>query len=189
MVLDNAITWLTSQGNLFFLVVITAWIAIGDVRTRRIPNYLTLGIALAGLGYQAGFQGWSGLAGGLLGMGLGFGLMILPYILGGMGAGDVKALAALGAWLGPLQTFMLFCYMALAGGVMAFGVLWWKGLLWHKIRQAWVFLVNWLLNRPFKNMKSSPTLKFEIEGIPYGVAIALGMTALYLKVMVYGQAA
>jgi prepilin peptidase CpaA len=101
---------------------------------------------------------------------LGFGFLILPYILGGMGAGDVKALAALGAWLGPFGTLYLFCYMAIAGGVMSLGVLIWKGLLWQK-------LLNMVLSRD-KVSTLLPAQK--TPGIPYGVAMALGMLALMM---------
>ena len=83
--------------------------AAGDWRSRRIPNYLTFGGALAGVAFQTAVFGWPGLAQALLGLFLGLGLLLLPYVLGGMGAGDVKALAALGAWLGPMGVFSVFC--------------------------------------------------------------------------------
>ena len=63
---------------------------------------------------------------------LGFACLILPYLWGGMGAGDVKALAALGAWLGPKLTVFLFCYMGIAGGIIAVGYLVWQGILWQR---------------------------------------------------------
>ena len=126
--------WLGSHARLLLPFLIAVWISWGDLRTRKIPNYLTFGAALAGLAFNFIFAGWGGLADGVLGLFLGFGLLILPYILGGMGAGDVKALAALGAWLGPKGTLYLFIYMGLAGGVMALAVLAWNGILWQKIR-------------------------------------------------------
>jgi prepilin peptidase CpaA len=86
-----------------------------DVRTHRIPNLLNLLCALSGLGYQMGAWGLSGLEDGLLGLLLGFGLMIGFYLFVGIGAGDVKALAALGTWLGPWNTFLLFILMGLSG--------------------------------------------------------------------------
>ena len=175
--------WLNSLGFLFWPLLLALWLAIGDVRTRRIPNYLTLGIALSGLAYQLGLQGWQGAVHSFTGLALGFGLLFIPYAMGGMGAGDVKALAALGAWLGPWATFLLFCYTAVAGGLLALGVLWWRGLLWKKIRQGWVALVNWLLRRPFGGEPASAARKTLdlTSGLPYGVAIALGMTILYLR--------
>src|SRR5688500_5016350 len=92
---------------------------ITDVRTRRIPNLLTFGTAAAGVVMHGATGGWDGLqlaAGGWL---LGAALFFPFFLLGGMGAGDVKLLAALGAWLGPGDTFWLALYASLAGGVMA----------------------------------------------------------------------
>lgn len=171
--------WLFGQSYLTVPLLLAFWIAWGDARTRRIPNYLTFGTALAGLLFQGIFQGWSGLVEGGTGLLTGFGLLFLPYVLGGMGAGDVKALAALGAWLGPGQTLWLFVYTGICGGVLAVGVLWWRGLLWQKLRQAWIFLINWLLCRragtrpPALQLSSTP-------GIPYGVALSLGMVILFV---------
>ena len=73
-----------------------------------------------------------------------------------MGAGDVKALAALGAWLGPKFTLYLFCYMALLGGVIAVGYLVWTGSLWAIIKQGWIFLVNLILCQPYGSPSPRP---------------------------------
>ncbi len=139
---NHIFSWGASQAHVLFPLAIALWIAWGDLRTYRIPNYLTLGTALAGLAFQAWCHGLNGLGSGFMGLGLGFFLLFPVYLLGGMGAGDVKALAALGTWLGPALTLTLFFYMALAGGLMAIGVLLYKGLLWAKMRQYWAYLVN-----------------------------------------------
>jgi prepilin peptidase CpaA len=173
----KVVGWVSSQGNLLIPLILTLWIAWGDLRTRRIPNYLTLGTALAGLAYNLLTHGLPGLVDGFLGMLLGFAFLILPYLWGGMGAGDVKALAALGAWLGPRLTVFLFCYMGIAGGVIALGFLLWKGTLWQKIKQGWTLLLNLILCRPDTSPHPTPPVKLT-EGIPYGVAIAVGMIVL-----------
>lgn len=172
-----AVGWMSSHGNLLIPLTLTLWIAWGDLKTRRIPNYLTLGTALSGLAYNLVGRGLPGLAEGFLGMLLGFAFLILPYLWGGMGAGDVKALAALGAWLGPKLTVFFFCYMGIAGGFLALGYLVWKGLLWQKIKAAWAVLVNFILCRPYARAKVVPSVK-STEGIPYGVAFAVGMIVL-----------
>lgn len=171
--------WLGSQGRLVLPFGLTLWIAYGDLKTHRIPNYLTLSTALAGLLYSLIFHGLTGLVQGVAGLFLGLAFLILPYYWGGMGAGDVKALAALGAWLGPGGTAALFCYMAIAGGVLALVMLWWRGLWWQKIRQGWSWLVNVILCRHDRLAVTTPTDQ-KIKGIPYGVAIALGMAALLI---------
>lgn len=158
--------------------------AVGDWRTRRIPNYLTFGGALAGIAFQTAVFGWQGFVQALLGLFLGFGLLLLPYIFGGMGAGDVKALAALGAWLGPKGSFSVFCYMGLAGGLMSLGALLWQGILWSYLRRGWVLLQNMVLCRGHGVVVESLTSGENLtQGIPYGVAIALGM----LSYVVWGS--
>jgi prepilin peptidase CpaA len=163
-------TWVASHGSLIFPLLIAVWISWSDLKTRKIPNYLTLGAALTGLLYNLATSGLSGLTSAMFGLFLGFGFLLLPYILGGMGAGDVKALAALGAWLGPFGTLGLFCYMAIAGGIMSLGFLLWKGLLWQNF-----------LNIVLHQDKMSALLPDKkTPGIPYGVAMALGMFALVM---------
>jgi Flp pilus assembly protein protease CpaA len=175
------------QLNLLAPFLLSVWMAWIDIKSLRIPNYLTFGGALAGLLYQLGYHGWVGLWHGFWGMILGFALLILFYVKGGVGAADVKALAALGAWLGPWQTLLLFIYMAFSGLLLIIFLYWWKGLLWCKICQAWQYLVNWVLlqrypSMPQHNAPLEPKLTAssapKLKDIPYAVAIALGMAIL-----------
>jgi prepilin peptidase CpaA len=177
------LSWLTgktpglaARADLLLPLLLSLAVAWMDLRTRRIPNYLTLGGAAAGLGYQLGYHGWPGLADSLAGLVLGLALLLFPYLKGGMGGGDVKALAALGAWLGFTCTFYLFIYMGLSGGLLILVVLWRRGLLRTTVRQGWVFLVNLLLCAPQGTVPraGTPTNKT----IPYGTALALGMALL-----------
>jgi prepilin peptidase CpaA len=102
-------------------VIVTCIVVVAcvfDVRTRRIPNVLTLSGAVAGLLYHLATSGLGGLQTAAAGWMLGL-LLLLPYFaLGGMGGGDVKLVAALGAWLGPWETFWLAMYAGIAGGVL-----------------------------------------------------------------------
>lgn len=179
--------WLGGHVNFVVPLGLSLWMAWGDIKTRRIPNYLTLGTLLAGLGFQVGSQGWSGLASGLLGMVLGFALLIVLYLMGGMGAGDVKALAALGAWLGPAKTFELFLYMAIIGGLLSLAVLWWRGQLWSTLRGGLRSLKNLFFNYILLKPYRSPEKQAASDpgaltgGIPYAVALALGMAVLLVR--------
>jgi prepilin peptidase CpaA len=177
----NSLSWTNFHPNLVIPLVLALWMAGSDIRTNRIPNYLTLGCALAGLGYQLGFYGLTGLADGLLGMLLGFGLLIVFYLLGGMGAGDVKALAALGTWLGPWQTLYLFVYMAFSGLLVILIFLWWRGLLWGKIQRFWQFLLSWILLQSHHSTSSASASPAQKERVPYGAALALGMVILCVQ--------
>jgi prepilin peptidase CpaA len=93
--------------------------AVVDMRTRRVPNPLTMGIAATGLGLAA--TRWSDLTvvAAALGWGVGLGLMLLPYVFGAMGGGDLKLFAALGTFLGPRPTLQAFLYTLVAGGALA----------------------------------------------------------------------
>lgn len=92
---------------------------ITDVWQARIPNALTIPAALAGVAWHAWVEGTSGALTSVGGLGVGL-LMWLPlYALGGIGAGDVKLLAAFGAWLGPSDTVRVALAAAIAGGVFA----------------------------------------------------------------------
>lgn len=90
-----------------------------DLRTRRVPNVLTLGLAAVGIACAAGGISGLTLTASILGLALGLGLMLPGYVFGATGAGDVKLLAAAGALLGPAHISLAFLYTALAGGVLA----------------------------------------------------------------------
>ncbi|WP_221250922.1 A24 family peptidase [Desulfuromonas versatilis] len=100
--------------SVFFLVV-----CVTDTVFARIPNLFSYTLALLALGYHALGSGLPGLNMALAGLLTGLGMFLLPFLLGGMGAGDVKALAALGALVGPGAIFQIFLYTAFLGGAMA----------------------------------------------------------------------
>ena len=100
--------------SIFFL-----FICITDTLVSRIPNIATMTIVLCGLGLHGYTAGMSGLLFSLLGLLTGFALLFIPSLLGGMGAGDVKALAALGSLLGAGDVSQVFLYAGLAGGILA----------------------------------------------------------------------
>ena len=90
-----------------------------DLRTRRVPNPLTAALAALGLAFAA--SGISGitLGGALIGLVLGFALMLPGHLFGATGAGDVKLFAAAGALMGPAPIITAFFYTAIAGGLLA----------------------------------------------------------------------
>jgi prepilin peptidase CpaA len=90
-----------------------------DLRSRRIPNWLVLPFMAAGIGVSVWLHGWQGLAQSLAGFTLGATIYGLLFFLGGMGMGDVKLCAAIGAWIGPSQLMIALVVTGLAGGLMA----------------------------------------------------------------------
>lgn len=97
-----------------FMVLALVW----DVRTRRLPNWLTVpGLAL-GLLYHAVTGGWHGLLMSAAGFATGFGILLILWLMGGTGAGDVKLMGALGAWLGATLTMYVFVTSSIIVGVV-----------------------------------------------------------------------
>ena len=152
-----------------------------DIRTRRIPNVLTLSAAVAGLLYHLATSGLGGLqtaaAGWLLGL-----LLLLPYFaLGGMGGGDVKLVAALGAWLGPWETFWLAMYAGIAGGVLGLIVVLKRGYLRRAIANVSNILAYWV----YVGVEPVPGMTLESSESPrlaFAVPILAGaMVTLWLK--------
>lgn len=93
--------------------------AIVDLGTRRVPNVLTMSMAVTGMALAAAGLGRVGLGASIAGCVLGAAMMLPGHVLGATGAGDVKLLAAAGALLGPSLTVRAFVATALAGGVIA----------------------------------------------------------------------
>jgi prepilin peptidase CpaA len=90
-----------------------------DLRSRRVPNWLTLGIAVVGLTLAAVRLSGLSVPAAFAGLALGLAVMLPGHLIGATGAGDVKLLAALGTMLGPKATVLAFIYAAIAGGALA----------------------------------------------------------------------
>jgi prepilin peptidase CpaA len=114
-----------------------------DLRSRRIPNLLTFGGAFAAIVFHGVTGGASGFLTACAGWVVGLALFFLPFALGGMGGGDLKLIAALGAWLGPGQAVWLALCTGVAGGVMAFVVALVRGYLWQALSNVRLLLTHW----------------------------------------------
>jgi prepilin peptidase CpaA len=110
-------------------VVVLAVATFTDIRSRRIPNWLVLPFFGIGVAVHCWLDGWHGLGQSLGGAGLGLLLYGILFFMGGMGAGDVKLCAAIGAWIGPMQLIYALVFTGLVGGLMALGWAAWGGWL------------------------------------------------------------
>jgi prepilin peptidase CpaA len=97
------------------LLGMLAWAAVEDSRTRKIRNWLTLSMMLSG--FLQTFLASSHITPGqsALGFAVGFGLPLILFLLGAIGGGDVKLLAGVGAWVGAVAVFKIFCAEAIIG--------------------------------------------------------------------------
>lgn len=114
-----------------FIVVsiVVAVACVTDLKSFRIPNWLTLPLALSGLAFHTVAYGLAGVQNSILGLLFGALVLMLLYVIGGMGAGDVKLLAGVGAWLGIPAILYVFIVAAAVGGVYSFTLLILQGRL------------------------------------------------------------
>jgi prepilin peptidase CpaA len=152
------------------LVVVVA--TATDLRSRRIPNWLVLPFLAAGLGASAWLHGWQGLGRSAAGMALGLVLFGVLFLAGGMGAGDVKLCAAIGAWIGPGQLFLALVLTALAGGLMALCWAIWGGFFGELLSGTGNLVLGWAKGkRDSVQQSAGEPLQ---RRIPYAPAIAIG---------------
>jgi prepilin peptidase CpaA len=149
---------------------------ITDLQERKIYNKVLFPTLVLGVAYNLYAGGWLGLQQSILGLLTGLGILLIPFALGGMGAGDVKLLAVIGALKGPLFVFYTAIFMALAGGILALAVLVYQGKLWSLLkilaRGTWLFLISRGKVRVFE-------FDQQISFIPYGLAITAGAIGAY----------
>jgi prepilin peptidase CpaA len=113
----------TDSFLIVFLGGVLLLAAIYDHRSQRIPNLLTYPTMVIGLAYHCLTSGLDGLLLSAGGLALGIGIFILPYLMGGMGAGDAKLMGAVGSILGPRGVFIAFLFTSLVGGIYVLLVL------------------------------------------------------------------
>jgi prepilin peptidase CpaA len=141
---------------------------VTDVRSRRIPNWLTFGAAGAGLVFHMAAPAGAGAVSAIEGWFVGALMMFVPFALRGLGGGDVKLLAALGAWLGPANAMWVALYAGVAGFVMALVVAAYFGYLRKAVSNVWFLLQHWTVNgiRPLDDISlegsSGPRLAYAL---------------------------
>jgi prepilin peptidase CpaA len=157
---------------LIFLAIVLIPAAVIDLLQRRIPNAVTLPAMAGGiiyLTYLNGLDGFMHSTGGLL---LGIAFLFPVYIIGGMGAGDVKLMGAVGSILGPQAVFAAFLYSAIVGGAYALFVLARSRVLKQTAGRYGFMLRGYLVTGQLTYL--SPAADEKLPPLCYGVAISLG---------------
>jgi prepilin peptidase CpaA len=159
--------------------------AVTDLWHFRVHNVLTLPLLISGLIYQGVSAGTPGLVNGLLGALFGFSALIVFWMMGGIGAGDVKLLAGVGAWLGLPLTFYVFIASSLAAGLYSIVLLLTNGNLretWVNLQIAWYRLkaVGRYLGSDSEVERAATQAERRQRLVPFAAMVAVGLVVALL---------
>jgi prepilin peptidase CpaA len=149
---------------------------VSDLRSARIPNWLTYSGLSAALVLRFAVLGWVGLKSGAAGMLAAGGLFLILFVMGAMGGGDMKLMAAIGAWVGSTHVVAILLTAAMAGGLLAVVYIIFGG----GIRRTFWNLLDLIRFRLTFGLQPHPVLNVREAGsqrVPFGVAVA--MATLY----------
>jgi prepilin peptidase CpaA len=154
-------------------LIVLAVATFTDLRSRRIPNWLVLPFLAAGIGVSGWLHGWHGIGQSFAGLALALVIFGIFFWMGGMGAGDVKLCAAIGAWIGPGQLVVALIMTGIAGGVMVLG---WA-LVSGFSNELFGGSADIVFGSKERGMRSSPEMALSNplkRKMPYAPAIAIG---------------
>jgi prepilin peptidase CpaA len=167
-----------------WLVSVTLVVAaVIDGLKLKVPNWITFPMVISGWIYSAMFSpfaGWEGLMYSVTGTVVGLALLLPAYAIGGMGAGDVKLLAGIGAWMWGTATLYAFAASAIVGGIIAvLMVVVRRG--WSKHQSQFWMICNEILavKDPEKLSAIAAERKPSMMLLPYGIPIAIGSIAYF----------
>jgi prepilin peptidase CpaA len=166
------------------LAVLLLMVMREDIRSRRIPNKLVLvgvllglglnGLLPAGLGFNSEVPGGLGWLAALKGLALGFAVLLPMYLIRAMGAGDVKLMGMVGAFLGPADLIGAVIATFITGGVMALVVALWSKQLMGMLHNVKLMLFSGLLRMNAGQLPVMNDLPVSVAKLPYAVAITAG---------------
>ena len=167
--------------SIWLLSAVLIVAAVIDGWKLRVPNWITFPLIIGGWVYSTAYFGWAGLGWSLLGTAIGLMLLLPAYAIGGMGAGDVKLLAGVGAWAWGAATVYAFCVSAVVGGVIAVGMVLWRRDWHYHLHQFWS-ITNEILEVRDPNTLSAIAAerKSSMLLLPYGIPIAIGTVGYFL---------
>jgi prepilin peptidase CpaA len=163
---------------IMFLSAILILSAGIDLNRQKIPNLITYPSMVIAISYHGLTRGVDGLLFGLAGLAVGIGIFLMPYLMGGMGAGDAKLMGAVGAVIGAKGVFYATLCTALVGGIYALVL-----ILMHRAHFAGFFKKQlttfWMLILTRKYIPEPIQHAQNRLKLCYGLAIAIG-TGLYM---------
>ncbi len=172
---------LAANWHVWLVSATLAVAAVIDGTKLKVPNWLTFPFVISGWLFSGLVFGWEGLAWSLVGTAVGLGLLLPLYAIGGMGAGDVKLLAGVGAWLWGTVTFYAFCASAVVGGAIALAMVLYRGT-WQRHRYQFLAILGevFTVRNPTKLAALAAERKSSMLLLPYGIPIAIGSIAYFI---------
>jgi prepilin peptidase CpaA len=182
----------TTHGDIWWVTAVLVVAAVIDGKQLKVPNWLTFPFVISGWIFwfvSNGFQesGWSvaygfqGLGWSLLGTMVGLALLLPAYAIGGMGAGDVKLLAGVGAWVCGTHTFYAFCISAIVGGIIALGMIIHKRNIRHHSKQFKSIAMEIVTIRDPEQLATiAAERKKTMLLLPYGIPLAIGTITYFI---------
>ncbi len=172
---------LTEHWQVKLVSVLLIWAAWIDGKQLRVPNWLTFPMVFSGLIYGACSGGWEGLGHSAVGMVVGLACLLPLYAVGGMGAGDVKLMAGMGAWVGASATWNAFCVSVVVGAIMGVAMAAYRGKLGHHYRNFFMIAYEWMsVKDPRKLAAIAAERKPTMLLLPYGIPICIGSIAYFV---------
>ncbi len=170
---ENWIVW--------FVAIVLVVAAVIDGMILKVPNWLTFPFIASGWVYWTIESGIGGLGWSLAGTIVGMVLLLVLRNVGGMGAGDVKLLAGVGAWLGALVTLKAFAATAIVGGIMAAVMIMMSGDWFKHYAMARQIMEEWkTIRNPSKLAEIARERKPSMKLLPYGIPMAIGSIAYFV---------
>lgn len=169
---------------LLLLIAIPA--ALFDYRQHRVPNWLALAGLLSGIGLNTFLYATAGLRTSLKGLGLAFLIYFVLYRLRGMGAGDVKLMAAVGAIAGPANWLGIFVLTSLCGGVAAIILVAAKGRIRATLMNVRIILLSARHGQaPYEGHPQLDVRSGQGLRLPHAVVIAFGTLGFLMAAAIW----
>lgn len=172
---------LAQNWTIWLVTVVLILAAVIDGFELKVPNWVTYPFIISGWIYGFAAFGWEGLGWSLLGTVVGLALLLPAYAIGGMGAGDVKLLAGVGAWILVQNTVNSFFVSAVVGALMAVAMVVARRS-WKKHQDQFWLILNeiMVIKNPDKLAEIAAERKPRMLLLPYGIPIAIGTIGYFL---------
>ena len=168
------------------LVIVLLISSFTDIYQRRIPNLVTGPTICAALITYCVIGGLDGFLFSLGGLAFGFTVFLFPYLMGGMGAGDVKLMSGVGAVLGFRHTIVACLFVAVTGGMIALGLMVYRGTVKQTLSRIFMSLLFLGAHTDASLLKFDKN-ELKQNGIPFAVAIASGVCLFLVYLVIYKE--